>query len=147
MPSWRSLKPGSAHNDARRRSAIVDAQPARHSDQLVRHHDTIDESPQESPVDGKASQLGNGEQEQSKGTAAADKSIEDRDFQPRPRPPLAGTQTGSQRNNRFSLLKFRHASDPQLSTSYRTAAAAADAPPVPFLPRKLSHLVPLLISY
>jgi hypothetical protein len=44
------------------------------------------------------------------------------------------TDTPSLRRNRFSFMRLRHASDPQLSKSY--AKAAPDAPPVPSLPRK-----------
>ena len=43
---------------------------------------------------------------------------------------LSTRQTQPLRNRRFSLLKFRHASDSQLSASYR----AAEPPPVPNLP-------------
>ncbi|KAJ5369039.1 uncharacterized protein N7496_008799 [Penicillium cataractarum] len=46
----------------------------------------------------------------------------------------AGPSTGdtpSLRRNRFSFMRLRHASDPQLSKSY---AKAEDAPPVPSLP-------------
>ena len=42
--------------------------------------------------------------------------------------------TPSLRRNRFSFMRLRHASDPQLSKSY--AKAARDTPPVPSLPRK-----------
>jgi hypothetical protein len=44
-----------------------------------------------------------------------------------------GTPGQSNKNGRFSLLKFRHASDPQLSKTY---AAAASASPPPSLPSK-----------
>lgn len=53
---------------------------------------------------------------------------------------FAGPPTGlsvdtpSLRRNRFSFMRLRHASDPQLSKSY--AKAAQDTPPVPSLPRK-----------
>jgi hypothetical protein len=33
------------------------------------------------------------------------------------------------KSNRFSLLRFRHASDPQLSTSYNTSATSSIVPP------------------
>lgn len=42
--------------------------------------------------------------------------------------------TPSMRRNRFSFMRLRHASDPQLSKSY--AKAQDEAPPVPSLPRK-----------
>ena len=43
-----------------------------------------------------------------------------------------GTPGQSNKNGRFSLMKLRHASDPQLSKSY----AAASASPPPSLPSK-----------
>jgi hypothetical protein len=48
----------------------------------------------------------------------------------------AGPSTGdtpSLRRNRFSFMRLRHASDPQLSKSY---AKGEETPPVPSLPRK-----------
>lgn len=50
---------------------------------------------------------------------------------------FAGPSSGdtpSLRRNRFSFMRLRHASDPQLSKSY--AQAQDEAPPVPSLPRK-----------
>lgn len=51
---------------------------------------------------------------------------------------LAGPSAGdtpSLRRNRFSFMRLRHASDPQLSKSY-VKAGQQDTPPVPSLPRK-----------
>lgn len=48
--------------------------------------------------------------------------------------------TPSSRRNRFSFMKLRHASDPQLSRSY--AKGEQDVPPVPSLPpRKFACLL------
>lgn len=44
--------------------------------------------------------------------------------------------TPSLRRNRFSFMRLRHASDPQLSKSY---AKAEQTPPVPSLPRKCTN--------
>jgi hypothetical protein len=55
-----------------------------------------------------------------------------------PQPDFAGSSSGntpSLRRNRFSFMRLRHASDPQLSKSY-VKAGEQDAPPVPSLPRK-----------
>jgi hypothetical protein len=38
------------------------------------------------------------------------------------------------RGNRFSLMRLRHASDPQLSKSYAKGEAEAQTPPVPSIP-------------
>lgn len=46
----------------------------------------------------------------------------------------ASGDTPSLRRNRFSFMRLRHASDPQLSKSY--AQAQQETPPVPSLPRK-----------
>lgn len=43
--------------------------------------------------------------------------------------------TPSLRRNRFSFMRLRHASDPQISKSY-VKAGQQDTPPVPSLPRK-----------
>lgn len=43
--------------------------------------------------------------------------------------------TPSLRRNRFSFMRLRHASDPQISKSY-IKAGQQEAPPVPSLPRK-----------
>lgn len=54
-----------------------------------------------------------------------------------PQPDFAGPSSGdtpSLRRNRFSFMRLRHASDPQLSKSY--VKAGQDTPPVPSLPRK-----------
>lgn len=47
------------------------------------------------------------------------------------RPTRSAKQTP--KSHRFSLMKFRHASDPNLSTSY----SDAEAPPVPSIPSEL----------
>lgn len=48
-------------------------------------------------------------------------------------------ETPSLRRNRFSFMRLRHASDPQLSKSY---AKAEGTPPMPSLPRKYSDPFP-----
>lgn len=51
-------------------------------------------------------------------------------------PDFAGPSSdrSSVRHKRFSFMRLRHASDPQLSKSY--VRAGQDTPPVPSLPRK-----------
>lgn len=52
-------------------------------------------------------------------------------------PPTSGeTLGGSLRRNRFSFMRLRHASDPQLSKSY--AKAEQKPPPVPAIPPRKS---------
>ena len=46
-------------------------------------------------------------------------------------PAQAGRPVQPSRNSRFSLMRFRHASDPQLSTTF----AAGNTSPLPDLPR------------
>lgn len=57
----------------------------------------------------------------------------DHEEQPGAAGPSQGTAP-SMRRHRFSFMRFRHASDPQLSKSY--AQAEQDTPPVPSLPRE-----------
>lgn len=46
--------------------------------------------------------------------------------------------SAAMKRNRFSMLRFRHASDPQLSTSY--SQSEKDVPPVPQVPpRRFLH--------
>jgi hypothetical protein len=49
----------------------------------------------------------------------------------RDRPASPPVQDENPKHRRFSMLKFRHASDSQLSTRARQQANAAAAPPVP----------------
>ena len=68
---------------------------------------------------------GTGESRQE--SPAPDNSNDEQDLKLRP--------TKSQqapKSHRFSLLRFRHASDPELSASY----TADEIPPVPAIPRK-----------
>lgn len=50
---------------------------------------------------------------------------------PEERPSSPPVQTQSTRQKRFSMLKFRNASDSQLAAKARAQAGTADAPPVP----------------
>lgn len=54
-------------------------------------------------------------------------------------PSLPHAGSASSRRNRFSFMKLRHASDPQLSRSY--AKGEQDAPPVPSLPPRKYFVV------
>lgn len=51
-----------------------------------------------------------------------------------PPPPTNNAQQQNKKRGRFNLMRLRHASDPQLSTSYKNAERSS-IPPVP--PRKL----------
>jgi hypothetical protein len=69
---------------------------------------------------------------------ASNGHVEDENDPPRASPlATAPERRPSLNRNRFSMLRFRHASDPQLSSTY--AQADPDAPPVPDIripPRK-----------
>lgn len=49
-------------------------------------------------------------------------------------PPSPPIQEPTPNTRRFSLMRFRHASDSQLSTKAKEHAARDDAPPVPVVP-------------
>ncbi|KAF2270113.1 hypothetical protein CC78DRAFT_528605 [Lojkania enalia] len=50
------------------------------------------------------------------------------------RPPSPPIQEHTPNTRRFSIMRFRHASDSQLSTKAKEQAAAEEAPPVPAMP-------------
>lgn len=127
MP-WRGLKAGLANRDARSRSPAVDSQLPRHSDQLPRIRGSSENLP--SPLSHEVQLAQDGNEEGEQDSAALDSPNGEHELKLRP----ARTH-GTPRHHRFSLLRFRHASDPQLSTSY----AASEPPPVPSIPRKFVH--------
>jgi hypothetical protein len=49
-------------------------------------------------------------------------------------PPSPPVQEATPNTRRFSLMRFRHASDSQLSVKAKEHAARSDAPPVPAVP-------------
>jgi hypothetical protein len=58
-------------------------------------------------------------------------AMKERLYKPAERPASPPVQDENPKHRRFSMLKFRHASDSQLSTRARQQADAAAAPPIP----------------
>lgn len=95
----------------------------RYSESTPRFSDLVESEDINTDGDGTASRL------QVPGERGPEAPVARVDF---PAGPSRG-DTPSLRRNRFSFMRLRHASDPQLSKSY---ANAGEAPPVPSLPRK-----------
>ncbi|KAF9893398.1 hypothetical protein FE257_011830 [Aspergillus nanangensis] len=133
---WKALRIGTSDsNDSKRRSLVESHPLGRHSEQIPR--DTLSttniaprrsESTPRSPIlTGPEDAEHNGESlgELRSNTPAA-----------RPRIPGAGllsAESATLRRNRFSFMRLRHASDPQLSKTY-AKGESKDVPPVPSLP-------------
>lgn len=126
MPPWKGFKSKTGNNhDTRWRNTLVGPQLPRHSDQLPRRKGSLDDAGSNGGEENRPQELGNATSSSSTDAAGpqGDGAAGDANLRP--------VRTNSApKHHRFSLLKFRHASDPQLSSSY----AAAEAPPVPALP-------------
>ncbi|KAF2107160.1 protein transport protein sec73 [Lophiotrema nucula] len=57
------------------------------------------------------------------------------------RPPSPPVQEHTPNTRRFSMMRFRHASDSQLSTKAKEQAAAEEAPPVPAMPMQTPAII------
>ncbi|KAL4910219.1 hypothetical protein BDW74DRAFT_49694 [Aspergillus multicolor] len=132
---WKGLRLGALYDSESKRNL---AEPqSRHSEQLARPTlsatnlpPRISESSARSPhyAGPDDDDQGESEQENHGAPAAGNTSLKSKvpNALHSTRDPL------NRRGNRFSLMRLRHASDPQLSRSY--AKAEADAPPVPSIP-------------
>ncbi|OJJ50550.1 hypothetical protein ASPZODRAFT_206583 [Penicilliopsis zonata CBS 506.65] len=142
-------------SESKRHPRLVEAQPhARHSEHLprpapssssqlaLRHSESAPRSPilGDDGDDGDYNGGGGGSGGENKATVrlavpgSRDGSVlETVTSAQQRRPRNAVADTPSLRRNRFSFMKLRHASDPQLSASYARAEQAAP-PPVPALP-------------
>lgn len=138
MP-WKSLRPNPGDGStSKRHSTLFTTSDVRHSEQNPRPSPTrsplarrqsdngprpyVETSLQQAPLIGGAGAYG-----QQLNTT--------NDAVPDPTLPSSTESIQPVRRNRFSMLRFRHASDPQLSASYaRSAHSSPSAPPVP--PRK-----------
>lgn len=98
----------------------------RYSESTPRVADLADSEAVHSDGDGHAPQL------QLPADTGSEAVVARADFAARP----TTENTPSLRRNRFSFMRLRHASDPQLSKSY---AKAEQKPPVPSLPRKCTN--------
>ncbi|KAG2411690.1 hypothetical protein HFD88_009246 [Aspergillus terreus] len=136
---WKSLRMGpSDGNDSKRRSFVESHPLPRHSEQFPR--DTPSPAhlaPRRSESTPRSPQGIGPDQAPDAGNNGQPHPPDFRSNTPpaRPRHPGVGLLSGdsaTMRRNRFSFMRLRHASDPQLSKSY--AKAEEDTPPVPSLP-------------
>ncbi|KAL4889188.1 hypothetical protein BDV59DRAFT_121125 [Aspergillus ambiguus] len=136
---WKGLRMSpSDGNDSKRRSLVESHSLPRHSEQLHRDSPSPGHlAPRRSESTPRSPPVITPDHTPSADNNAQLQPPEPRSNTPpvRSRYPGAGLLSGdsaSMRRNRFSFLRLRHASDPQLSKSY--AKAEQDVPPVPSLP-------------
>ena len=165
MP-WKGLRIGVSDGPDSQKQSVVDRpQPqSRHSEQLPRpslstsnlvprHSESTPRSPR---LTGADDDDGDDDDDDANGDSRACHlgAPEGRTDTNRPASPNSGNSpaspspgealSGSLRRNRFSFMKLRHASDPQLSKSY--AKAEQKPPPVPSIPPRKSYCGPFLHS-
>lgn len=143
---WKGLRLG-ADGSSKRRSIIEPHTQARHSEHFPRPPPPTSE-PRYSETISRSHGLSDVPEGTDDGSGPAMDASTDRGREHGiARTDFAGpsTDTHSVRRNRFSFMRLRHASDPQLSKSY----TQAEAPPMPSLPRKLllSHWSRLLVPH
>ncbi|KAL1861002.1 hypothetical protein Plec18170_001517 [Paecilomyces lecythidis] len=128
---WKALRLGADANDSKRLSTINQNAQSRHSEHIPRpnlstselpprHSESIPRGPQESESNELRPVTPDPGNKNGHNTVDGEKV------------PLSPAATQAPRRNRFSLMRFRHASDPQLSASY--TRAGEDVPPVPPMP-------------
>ncbi|PWY70497.1 hypothetical protein BO70DRAFT_139342 [Aspergillus heteromorphus CBS 117.55] len=141
---WK-LRIGTSDSEAKRRSMLLEPHPqSRHSEQIPRPNLSTTALPPRHSESAPRSPSLAGPEEGEHTDYVADDNNHNRLTQSRSRADDSSTRSrypgnaltpGSGPNwrmNRFSFMRLRHASDPQLSKSY--AKAAKDIPPVPSLP-------------
>ncbi|GKZ24223.1 hypothetical protein AbraIFM66951_004044 [Aspergillus brasiliensis] len=139
---WKALRLGSSDNESKRRSYLYDPPQSRHSEQLPRPTlSTTALAPRHSESAPRSPSLAGPDVEHNDDDYKADgpglTQSRSRAEEPtlRPRNTANSLLPGSGPNwrmNRFSFMRLRHASDPQLSKSY--AKGEQEIPPVPSLP-------------
>lgn len=144
---WKGLRIGTSDANDKRRSLLEPQSQARHSEQLPRPTiSTSNLAPRRSESAPRSPSLIEPEPDQTADNdgsqLAACRSHNLPAPTPRVRSGLTPGDNSSWRRNRFSFMRLRHASDPQLSQSY--AKGEEDVPPVPSLPRKKNHHLCLL---
>ncbi|KAL3486589.1 hypothetical protein BJX62DRAFT_17936 [Aspergillus germanicus] len=133
---WKGLRLGALYDSEKRHLAEPQLQ-SRHSEQLHRPTQSTtnlaprnSESSPRSPIPA-GDDDENGEGGGNKGTFfAGNTSLKSKI----PNALHASRDNLHMRGNRFSLMRLRHASDPQLSKSYAKGEADAQTPPVPSIP-------------
>lgn len=123
----RPLRPGRSDKDLKRRSTLDPAGLFSRGTKTNKSNDHLDDVRHAASEDGGARALStnNGDEPRPSFSPA---DVDDR-------PPTPPVQDASPMTRRFSLMRFRHASDSQLSTRAKEHAAQADdTPPVPAVP-------------
>jgi hypothetical protein len=124
----RSLRPGRSERDLKRRSTLDPAGFFRRADK-----DTRFDKSHENLAPGRIAASEDGFRPTSTDTARPSTGHDDVDDDDSP--PSPPVQEHTPNTKRFSLMRFRHASDPQLSSKAKEHAARDDdAPPVPRVP-------------
>ncbi|KAH8425494.1 Arf family guanine nucleotide exchange factor SYT1 [Aspergillus melleus] len=134
---WKGLRIGTSDGIDKRRSLLEPQSQSRHSEQLPRPTlSTSNLAPRRSESAPRSPSLvgpDEGHETDNDGSQlAATRSHNLPAPTPRVRTGLAPGDNSSWRRNRFSFMRLRHASDPQLSQTY--AKGEEDVPPVPSLP-------------
>lgn len=136
---WKGLRLGPSDNSSNRRSVIDLLPQARRSEQLPRPSPPADLEPRHSES-APRQLLGLSQSKSHQDDDPSQREVSDEKEQQgsgMDRTDFASTSTPSLRRNRFSFMRLRHASDPQLSKTY--AKDQQEAPPVPSIPRELSR--------
>lgn len=119
----RALRPGRSERDLKRRSTLDPANFFKRGDKDPRFHQST-----ENLDPSRVAVSEDGRRPTSTDVARPPTNHAD---EPPPSPPV---QEATPNTRRFSLMRFRHASDSQLSTKAKEHAARDDAPPVPAMP-------------
>lgn len=139
---WKGLRIGASNSNDSKRRTFIEPQP-RHSEQLSRpNHSSTELASRRSESAPRPRHLT--EPDEAKQAAAPGESTANDSA--RMENPGASSNGGipSWRRNRFSFMRLRHASDPQLSRSY--AKGEEDVPPVPSLPRRPTPVVKMITA-
>jgi hypothetical protein len=121
----RALRPNRSDRDLKRRSTLDPAGFFKRGDKDTR----FNKSSENLGVD-RIAVSEDGGRPTSTDTARPSLNVDHDDHEP-PSPPV---QEATPNTRRFSLMRFRHASDSQLSVKAKEHAARSEAPPVPAVP-------------
>lgn len=129
---WKGLRIGGSDGNDSKRRTLIEPQP-RHSEQLSRPNPSSTEpASRRSESTPRPPRLIEAD-ETKQAAAPAQSTANDSAKMENPGPSASHSGTPGLRRNRFSFMRLRHASDPQLSRTY--AKGEEDVPPVPSLPR------------
>ncbi|KAL4807328.1 hypothetical protein BDV18DRAFT_115902 [Aspergillus unguis] len=134
---WKGLRLGALHDNESKRSLAGSQTQPRHSEQLARPtQSTTNLSPRNSASSARSpntTQQDGDQYDYGDGAYGAPAAGNSTLMNKTPNTLHSGRDSNmNRRGNRFSLMRLRHASDPQLSKSY--AKGETEAPPVPSIP-------------